>query len=167
MNVFSITTAMPSNPPRIVCPTGAFHPICCSNIAIAHTVIAGTASIRSITSRVKSRRCSTQHVGHATGSTFAVNGDVVISKHARPHAARNRAITAPSEWSDGICASTRRTVLGSSGSTPGECREIMECMDGMIAQRPEDHRHTLLHRFDQEAVYLFCGPPLHTVLAIA
>ena len=69
---FNITTAMPSNPRRIVCPMAAFHPTCCSNSSTVSAPTADTASIRSITSRAKSKRCSTRPSGHATGSTRAV-----------------------------------------------------------------------------------------------
>ena len=65
---------MPSSHRRIVRPTVVFHPTCCSN-ALTRAPKAATSSIRSITSRVKSRRCSTRHAGPATGSTRAVKGD--------------------------------------------------------------------------------------------
>lgn len=73
--IFNNTTAMPSNPRHIVCPTGAIHPTCCSNASIARAPKAATGSIRSIISRVKSRRCGTQASGHAIGSTRAVKDD--------------------------------------------------------------------------------------------
>jgi hypothetical protein len=77
------TTAMPSYLRRIVCPTGAFHPTCCSNESIARGLETATGSIRSIISRVKSRRCSTRRSGHADGSTRAVNDDAAVRNTRR------------------------------------------------------------------------------------
>lgn len=74
-NIFINTMVMPSNLRRIVCLTGAFHPTCCSSASIVLGLKAATGSIRSITSRAKSRRCGTQVTGHAIGSTRAVNVD--------------------------------------------------------------------------------------------
>ena len=71
VNIFSNTTAMPFSRPHIVCLTVVFHPICCSNAPIARNSKAATSSIRSTTSRVKSRHSNTLHAGHATGSTRA------------------------------------------------------------------------------------------------
>lgn len=82
-NKSNYTTAMPSNLRRIVCPTGAFHPTCCSNESIAREPKTATGSIRSIISRVKSRRCSTRRSGHADGSTRAVNDGAAVRNTRR------------------------------------------------------------------------------------
>lgn len=70
---------MPSNLRRIACPTVVFHPTCCSNAPIARGQTADTSSIRSITSRVKNRRCSTPRAGPTTGSIRAAKVPNVLA----------------------------------------------------------------------------------------
>lgn len=88
---FNNTTAMPSIPRRIVCPTVVFRPTCCSNAPITRAPKAVTSFIRSITSRAKRRHCSTRDAGHATGSTRAVNvvnavkSDAPVHEHEARH----------------------------------------------------------------------------------
>jgi hypothetical protein len=91
-NIPNNITAMPFNLRRIVCPTEAFHPTCCSNASIARALKTATRSIRSLISRMKSRRCSTRRSGHADGSTRAVDDDNALRYTRRPRDASAGAI---------------------------------------------------------------------------
>ena len=92
---FDITTAMPSNPRRIVCPMVAFHPTYCSNSSTASEPKAATGFIRSITSRAKSKRCSTRPSGRATGWTCAVEDGATVRNTSRTGRARRVQQNAP------------------------------------------------------------------------
>lgn len=82
------TTAMLSNPRRIVCATVAFHQTCCSNASTGRESKAATGSIRSNTSGAKKRHCCTRPSGDATGSTHVVSN---TPQFETPNAAGGRA----------------------------------------------------------------------------